>query len=65
MKRQTFLLITAIASFAFGIMMFFVPNFGVGFLGIETIPQTISLLRGLGELIIGSAAINYFLGDDK
>ena len=61
MKQQTFLLITAIASFAFGIMMFFAPNFAAGFLDIATTPQTISVLRGLGGLIIGSAAINYFL----
>ncbi len=61
MKRSTFLLITAILSFAFGVMMFFVPNFAAGFLDIATTPQTISVLRGMGGLIIGSGAINYFL----
>ncbi|MEO5592724.1 MAG: hypothetical protein ABIR15_03945 [Chitinophagaceae bacterium] len=61
MKRSTFLLITAILSFAFGAMMFFVPNFAAGFLDIATTPQTISILRGMGGLIIGSGAINYFL----
>ena len=61
MTRQTFLFITAIASFAFGIMMFFVPGFAADFLGIATTPQTISVLRGLGGLIIGSAVINYHL----
>ncbi len=61
MKRSMFLLITAIASFAFGAMMFFVPNFAAGFLNIATTLQTISVLRGMGGLIIGSGAINYFL----
>ncbi len=61
MKRSIFLLITAIASFAFGAMMFFVPNFAAGFLDIATTPQTISVLRGMGGLIIGSGVINYFL----
>ena len=63
MKRPTFLLITAILSFAFGAMMFFVPNFTAGFLAIAATPQTISVLRGMGGLIIGSGAINYFLRD--
>jgi hypothetical protein len=61
MKRSSFLLITAILSFAFGAMMFFVPGFAAGFLDIATTPQTISVLRGMGGLIIGSGAINYFL----
>ena len=61
MSRSTFLLITALASFAFGAMMFFVPKFAAGFLDIATTPQTISVLRGMGGLIIGSGAINYFL----
>src|SRR3981189_538718 len=61
MKRSSFLLITAILSFAFGAMMFFVPGFAAGFLDIAATPQTISVLRGMGGLIIGSGAINYFL----
>ena len=61
MKPSTFLLITAILSFVFGAMMFFIPNFAAGFLHIATTPQTISVLRGMGGLIIGSGAINYFL----
>lgn len=61
MKRSTFLLTTAILSLAFGAMMFFVPKFAAGFLDIATTPQTISVLRGMGGLIIGSGAINYFL----
>lgn len=61
MTRSIFLLITSILSFAFGAMIFFVPNFAAGFLNIATTPQTISVLRGMGGLIIGSGAINYFL----
>ena len=61
MKRPLFLLITAVASFAFGIMMFFAPGFAADFLSIATTPQTISVLRGLGGLIIGSAVINFHL----
>lgn len=61
MTRQTFLLITALASFVFGAMMFFAPNLAAGFLDIATTPQTISVLRGMGGLIIGSGAINYLL----
>jgi|GEM_PF-2181987 len=61
MKLSTFLLVTAVLSFAFGAMMFFAPGFAAGFLGINTSPQTISVLRGMGGLIIGSGAINYFL----
>lgn len=61
MKLSIFLLTTAMLSFAFGAMMFFVPNFAAGFLDIATTPQTISVLRGMGGLIIGSGAINFFL----
>ncbi len=61
MKRSIFLLVTAFASFAFGAMMFFIPNFAAGFLAIQATPQTLSVLRGMGGLILGSGAINYFL----
>ena len=61
MKRSLFLLITALLSFAFGAMMFFVPAFAAGFLDMAASPQTLSVMRGLGGLIIGSGAINYFL----
>ena len=61
MKRSTFLLITALGSFAFGAMMFFIPDFAASFLGIDTSSQTLSVLRGMGGLIIGSGTINYFL----
>jgi len=61
MTRSTFLLITALASFAFGAMMFFIPNIAAGLLGIDASSQTLSVLRGMGGLIIGSGTINYFL----
>lgn len=41
--------------------MFLNPDFLAEFLNIETSPQTIAVLRGMGGLIIGSGAINYFL----
>ncbi|MDQ2751593.1 MAG: hypothetical protein M3R72_01055 [Bacteroidota bacterium] len=61
MKRSVFLLITAFASFAFGAMLFFIPTFAAHLLNIATTPQTLSVIRGMGGLIIGSGAINYFL----
>lgn len=61
MNCSAFLLITALASFAFGAMMFFAPNFAAGFLDISTTPQTVSVLRGMCGLIIGSRAVNYLL----
>lgn len=61
MKRSNFLLISAILSFVFGAMMFLMPAFAANFLAIAATPQTISVLRGLGGLIIGSGAINFFL----
>ncbi|MEJ7682407.1 MAG: hypothetical protein WKG06_32055 [Segetibacter sp.] len=60
MKRSSFLLISAILSFVFGAMMFFVPTFAAKFLEIASTPQTVSVLRGMGGLIIGSGAINFF-----
>lgn len=60
-NRSTFLLITAVLSFAFGALMFFVPGFAAGFLDMAASPQTLSVMRGLGGLIIGSGAINFFL----
>lgn len=61
MKRSTFLFITAILSFVFGAMMFFAPSFAADFLDLKTNLQVISILRGLGGLIIGSGAINLLL----
>lgn len=61
MKRSTFLLVTAILSFVFGGMMFLIPSFAARFLAITAAPQTVSVLRGLGGLIIGSGTINFLL----
>jgi hypothetical protein len=60
MRCSIFILITALASFAFGAIMFFIPNFAAGLLGIQASLQTLSVLRGMGGLIIGSGTINYF-----
>ncbi len=61
MKRSNFLLVSAILSFTFGVMMFFVPALGAKLLNIAPTPGTTSVLRGLGGLIIGSGAINFLL----
>jgi hypothetical protein len=42
-------------------MIFFIPMFAANLLGMDATPQTLSVLRGMGGLIIGSGAINYFL----
>jgi hypothetical protein len=61
MKLPVFLTISAVGSFAFGAMMFFMPGFAARLLGIACTLQTGSLLQGMGGLIIGLGAIN-FLG---
>ncbi|HTB52777.1 MAG TPA: hypothetical protein VK718_08375 [Ferruginibacter sp.] len=61
MKRSTFLLITALLSFAFGAMMFFLPAAAANFLGIATSPATTSVLRGMGGLIIGTGTMNFLI----
>lgn len=58
MKRSTFLLLAAIGSFGFGALMFFAPAMGSDLLGLDPATGTLSVLRGLGGLIIGSGAIN-------
>lgn len=61
MKRSIFLLISALGSFGFGAMMFFVPAFASHLLGLELTPAITSLLRGMGGLIIGTGAMNFSL----
>jgi hypothetical protein len=61
MKLPVFLTISAIGSFAFGAMMFFMPGFAGQLLGIAFTPQTNSLLQGMGGLIIGFGAVNFFV----
>ena len=58
MKRSTFLLLAALGSLGFGALMFFAPVMGSGLLGLDPTPGTLSVLRGLGGLIIGSGALN-------
>lgn len=48
----------AILSFVFGAMMFFAPAIGARIIGLAATPETESVLRGLGGLIIGSGTIN-------
>ncbi|MES2558281.1 MAG: hypothetical protein V4590_00970 [Bacteroidota bacterium] len=61
MKRSTFLLVTALVSFTFGTLFFFMPNLIAGMMSIEATPQILSVYRGMGGLIIGGGIINYFL----
>lgn len=61
MKRSTFFLISAILSFVFGAMMFFLPAIAAKFLDIPLSDATASVLRGMGGLIIGSGTINFLV----
>jgi hypothetical protein len=61
MKRSTFLLISGIAAFLFGAMMFFLPGMAAQLLGIAPTPAVASVLRGMGGLIIGSGVINFLV----
>jgi hypothetical protein len=65
MKRSIFLLISAILAFAFGSMMFLLPGLAAKSLGLASLPETSSVLRGMGGLIIGSGMINFFLRDSN
>jgi hypothetical protein len=65
MKRSTFLLISSILSFAFGILMFLLPGLAAKSLGIVSTHETTSLLRGMGGLIIGSGAVIFLLRNNK
>jgi hypothetical protein len=58
MKLSVFLIISAIGSFAFGAMMFFMPGFAAQLLGLDFTQQSGSLLQGMGGLIIGLSTIN-------
>ncbi len=49
MKCSNFLLISAILSFVFGAMMFFIPALAAKLLGIWLTPQIASLLHGRGD----------------
>jgi hypothetical protein len=60
MKLSLFLIISAIGSFAFGAMMFFIPGFAAQLLGLDFTQQSGSLLQGMGGLIIGLSTINFF-----
>jgi hypothetical protein len=59
MKRKKFLLISALLSFGFGSMLFFLPQFASKNFGMTYTPEIGSLLRGMGGLIIGTGLINF------
>lgn len=65
MKRSLFLLIAALGSFAFGGMMFFVPGVAAHLLDIDAALPVLSVLRGMGGLIIGLGVINYLLRNEQ
>jgi hypothetical protein len=58
MKRSAFLLISALGSFGFGALMFFGPSVASLGLGITASPETGSVLRGMGGLIMGLGTMN-------
>jgi hypothetical protein len=58
MKRSIFLLIAAVGSLGFGLLMFFAPGASAALLGLELTPATASLLNGMGGLIIGTGTMN-------
>jgi hypothetical protein len=60
MNRNTFLFLTGILSFDFGAVMFFFPTFGAQLLGLNNDIDILSVLRGMGGLIIGSGLIIYY-----
>jgi hypothetical protein len=61
MKRPLFLLISALGSFVFGALMFFGPAAAARLLGIAPSVETLSVLRGMGGLIIGMGMINFLV----
>lgn len=65
MKRSSFLFISAILTLVFGALMFFIPTFATESLDIICSPETGSVLRGMGGLIIGSGTINLILRDSE
>jgi hypothetical protein len=61
MKSSVFLSIAALLSFVFGFMMFFLPRMAGESLGLVSGAETLSLLRGMGGLIVGGGTINRLL----
>lgn len=65
MKRSVFLLIAALGSFTFGSMMFLAPVLAAHLLDMDSALSTLSVLRGMGGLIIGLSFINYLLRKEQ
>jgi uncharacterized membrane protein len=63
MKRSSFLFISAILTLVFGALLFFIPTLSTQSLDMIYSPETGSVLRSMGGLIIGSGTINLFLRD--
>jgi hypothetical protein len=61
MKRSSFLFISAILTLVFGTLLFFIPTLSTQSLDMIYSPETGSVLRSMGGLIIGSGTINLFL----
>jgi hypothetical protein len=65
MKRSSFLFISAILTLVFGALLFFIPTLSTQSLDMIYSPETGSVLRSMGGLIIGSGTINLFLRDSE
>lgn len=60
MKYSLFLLLAGIGSLFFGFLLFFTPQIGANLFGMEPTIENLSLLRGMGGLIIGAGIFNLF-----
>ena len=65
MKRSSFLFISAILTLVFGTLLFFIPTLSTQSLDMIYSPETGSVLRSMGGLIIGSGTMNLFLRDSE
>jgi hypothetical protein len=65
MKRSIFLLITSIISLLFGGMMLLVPDKAAEGFGIISTPETLMLLRGMGEPILAMGVLNFLVRNDS
>ena len=61
MNRSFFLLICSALSFVFGCILFMLPRFASQLLGLTIDIETLSVIRGMGGLIIGNGFTNLLL----
>jgi hypothetical protein len=58
MKHSIFLLLAGIGSLFFGLLLFFAPQIGANMFEMKPHIENLSLLRGMGGLIIGAGIFN-------